>query len=176
MRVTWPDVDFQAWQPTLTDWQREALGEVGRGTFNQYNGHHRMQVVVTNYGFDVLGLTRVSAFHSDGTPVEDAWRLDWVCEVHPDQINHGDWERKYTQPPKRKREYRGEITMQQRRRDARWRKRQRRREARQREEMQAELDRLTAELQEWVGSPLSFPHYDRIGQLQEALSADHAHA
>lgn len=182
MKVTWPDVDFQAWQQTLTDWQLKALVEVGRGYFNDYEGHDRMQVVQTDYGFDVLGLHRVTAFTSDGAPVEDAWQLGWVCEVHPSSINHGDWEGKYKSGrrrglhglPRRGRERHDRERSLDRhsRTQARWMRRRKRREQRIRAWQETELARLQRELQEWVGSPLSFPEYDRIAELQSELGQE----
>lgn len=179
MRVALP-ADISEWQSELTVWQREALVGAARGFFNDFYDHDRMQVIRTHYGFDIVGLERVTAFHSDGSPVEDAWRLTWVCEVHPDHIGHGDFEGKYRAGRIARRHGRPESGRYRRgsertastydRREARRRRRAKRRQAKQGAAMRAELDRLRQELADWIGHPTSFPGYDRIYKLQEVLS------
>lgn len=176
MKVAIPD-DVASWQGELTEWQRDALVRAARGTYSADRGHDRLIVVRTNYGFDILGVRRVSCFDSTGAELTDAWALEWVDEVHPAAINHGDWERKYGRPrPRRRRAYdgmgEGHWGMKLRRRQRRYLKRARQKHARQQAWIRSELERTHRELAEWVGSPYTYPEYERIAELQSLLDEE----
>lgn len=87
MQVELPHDPDRAWRDTLTEWERDTLVEVARGEYNDYRGHHRMVVVVTEYGFDIIGLRRAAVMDSSGAPIPDAWVIAWVDEVHGSSIH-----------------------------------------------------------------------------------------
>lgn len=176
MKVTVP-ADVSTWQHTLTEWQREHLVVAARGQTRSGEGsHHRLVIVREEYGFDVIGVRRVACFDSHGAPVEDAWAISWVQEVHPTSVNHGDWKHRYDTPRLHPRPYdgmgEGRWGMKLRRRNRRFRRNEARRHARQQRDMRAELARLEAELAEWVGSPYTYPNYDKIAELQSLLQEE----
>lgn len=89
MKVVLPEDPDGSWRASLTGWQPEKLREVARGRYNDWREHHRMAVVRTDFGFDVLGLKRMAVIDSEGNPVPDAWVLVWVDSVYPEQIHCG---------------------------------------------------------------------------------------
>lgn len=84
MQVELPVDHDRSWRNTLSEWQRERLACVGRGTYNDWREHHRLTIVVTDYGFDIVGLARAPVVDGAGAPITDAWLVVWVDECHGD--------------------------------------------------------------------------------------------
>lgn len=145
MKVVLPPDPDGSWRATLSEYQRENLARAARGRYADYREHHRLTVIRTDYGLDIVGLRREGCIDSAGAPIPDAWVIQWVDECYPECVHIDTLEG------------RKKYGLQLRRYKKNYDRPTRRAGARRRRRLRRYNERCAARMAEWIGSPHTYP-------------------